>query len=195
VLGLGYPDYELREVSAKIRGARGSVPLLSIRYRPTAGTFALEKQTATPAYALEQDFSWSAKGAWVGLFSEAEDKQHLVRAPFWIPKEWDLAIHHRRSPLFLNEGYPLSLDEEFELSLPAKPQSMSLCKTLENKDPPLRWRIEWTRVGDDTLVARFHSELVRGELLQSEIPVFQQQLRSLLAALATEATFSLSYDR
>ena len=44
----------------------------------------------------------------------------LLRAPFWLPKEWDLALHRRKAGLYLNLGYPLTLEEEFEFTLPAE---------------------------------------------------------------------------
>ena len=108
-------------------------------------------------------------------------------APFWLPKEWDLALHHRLSALFLNQGYPLLLDEEFEFSLPPKAKPAGLPDARENKTEPLRWSIEWVRVGDDKLAARFRAELVRGELSLAETPVFQKQLRELFAVLAAGA--------
>ena len=53
---------------------------------------------------------------------------------------------------------------------------------------PLRWRVEWTKIGDDKLAARLRAELARGELSAAETPALQKQLRELLAALAAGAS-------
>jgi hypothetical protein len=52
----------------------------------------------------------------------------------------------------------------------------------------LRWRVEWTKLGDGKVAARLRAELARGELTVAETPVVQQQLRELLAALAAGAS-------
>jgi hypothetical protein len=186
----GYPDYELRAVAREAREDRASLPLLVGRFRPVAGSFALEKQTATPVSALTEDFAWHGEGDCVGLVTSAAGKA-MVHSPFWLPKEWDQALHRRKAPLFLNQGYPLSLDEEFQIALPPRAQPAGLPGICENSQGPLRWRIEWATLSDDKLAARFHAELARGELSAAETPVFQQQLRTLLAALGAEAMISL----
>ena len=112
----------------------------------------------------------------------------MLRAPFWLPKEWDLALRHRKAGLYLNLGYPLTLDEEFEFALPGKAQPAALPGVKENTTAPLRWRVEWTKLGDDRLVARLRAELARGELTVAETPLVQGQLRELLAALAAGAS-------
>jgi hypothetical protein len=123
----------------------------------------------------------------VGLFARAGSGS-LLRAPFWLPKEWDLALHRRKAALYLNQGYPLTLEEEFEFALPTKAQPAVLPGVRENSTAPLRWKVEWAKLGDDKLVARLHAELAEGELTVAETPVLQQQLRELLAALAGGAS-------
>ena len=112
----------------------------------------------------------------------------MLRAPFWLPKEWDLALHHRKAGLYLSLGYPLTLEEEFEFALPAKAKPAALPGVKENTAEPLRWRVEWTKLGEDRLVARLRAELTRGELTVAETLVVQRQLRELLAALAAGAS-------
>ena len=90
--------------------------------------------------------------------------------------------------LYLNQGYPLTLEEEFEFTLPARAQPAVLPGVRENRTEPLRWRVEWTKLGDDKLAARMQAELARGELSAAETPVLQKQLRELLAALAAGAS-------
>jgi hypothetical protein len=101
-----------------------------------------------------------------------------------------LALHHRKAALYLNLGYPLTLEEEFEFALPAKAQPAVLPGVKENTTAPLRWRVEWTKLGEDRLVARLRAELARGELTVAETPVVQRQLRELLAALAAGASLA-----
>jgi hypothetical protein len=185
----GYSDYQLREAARETRDDRAGLPLLSVSWRPVAGSFALETQTMSPISGLEEDFAWSGQGHLLGL-SAGSEKRRSIRTPVWIPKEWDLAMHRRRSPLFLNRGYPGVIDQEFIIKLPAHSQDIVLPVPSKNVKPPLRWRIDWARLADDKLAARFHAELERGELSLAETSAFQQQLRSLLASLAEDASFS-----
>jgi hypothetical protein len=184
---IGFPDYELRETGRASEHGRAGLPLLAARFRPASGALALEKQTATSVAALDEDFSWRGEGFLVGLGSSEAGKK-LLHAPVWLPKEWDLALHHRSAALFLNQGYPLTLEEEFEFVLSEKAQMGDLPEVRENKSPPLLWRLEWAKVGHDKLATRFRAELVHGELSASETPLFQSQLRSLMNALAACAT-------
>lgn len=187
----GFPDYELRNVAKEGRQHRGAMPLLAAHYRPVSGSFALEKQRATPVSALRETFTWQAEGSCVGL-SPPAGKAGFLHAPFWIPKEWDAALHDRQSPLYLNQGYPLTLEEKFEIRLPPGAQTTSLPPLSEALDEPLRWRIQWAKIGEDQVLAQFHAELCRGELSADETSVFQQQLRRLFARLGADAAFSLS---
>ena len=125
----------------------------------------------------------------MGLCAAGEDR-HELHSPFWVPKEWDQALNRRNSPLFLNEGYPLTLDEHFAFALPAKIASVGLPPTQFEEGEPLRWRVEWARIGDDKLVAKFHAELARGELSPSDTAKVQQQIRSLFSALGRDASFA-----
>ena len=75
------------------------------------------------------------------------------------------------------------------MKLPDKVQTVVLPGVAENTQEPLQWRVEWTRVGDDKLLARMKAELARGELTAAETPVFQRQLRELLEALGADVTF------
>src|SRR5258707_6686785 len=125
----------------------------------------------------------------------ASPKVYSLLCPFWLPKEWDLALHRRKSALFLNQGYPLGIEQEFEFTLPPEAQAVSVPEMMENKAAPLRWKIEWVKPGKGKLLASLHTELLRGELSSKETPQFQQQLRELLAATANAATFSSQPSR
>jgi len=185
----GYPDYRLRMDTRAQREHGGSLPVLAASMRPSAGSFVLEKQTASPVSALDQDFSWSATGSFVGL-SSADGTKRLLRPSFWLPKEWEAALHRRESPLVLNLGYPLRLEQEIEIKLPGDPASVTPPARREEANPPLRWQIEWRppREGNQW-AAHFRAELATGDLSSSETVAFQKQLRALLAALAEGFTF------
>lgn len=187
VTTLGYPDYELRAAAREMK--RSTVPVLTAKFQPTAGVFELEQQSFTPVSTLSENFAWSAEGKCVGLLSATGGKGQL-RAPFWLPREWELALHRRKSALFLNQGYPLRLDEEIELSLPATAQQVLLPAAVESPSEPLRWQVEWSRRGDK-VIARLSVELARGELSLSDTPALQKQLRELWSALAAGASFAL----
>ncbi len=178
----GFPDYELRDTRRGTQGRGTSLALLGAKFQPVAGSFALEKQSASSVAAIDENFSWRAEGAWIGG-STSIGGERLLRAPFWLPKEWELALNRRHAGLFLNQGYPMTLDEEFEVSLPVRAQAV-LPEMMENKVNPLRWKIEWAKISDGKLTARLRAELVRGEFSAEETPGVQKQLRELLEALA-----------
>ena len=156
------------------------------------GTFALETQSASSVSALGEEFLWHAEGTSIGIANPTIQQSNSpasqsLRAPFWLPKEWDLALHHRKAPLFLNQGYPLTLDEEFDFSLPVGARDLALPDIAENKGEPLRWRVEWERARDGDLTAKLHAELVGGELSSPATLALQRQLGNLLAALGIGA--------
>lgn len=186
VTTLGYPDYELR--AAVLQTKRSMVPVLTAQFHPTAGVFELEQQRFTPVSTLSENFTWQAEGKCVGLVAATGGKGQL-RAPFWLPREWEQALHRRKSALFLNQGYPLRLDEEIEFSLPAPAQPVLLPGTVENTREPLRWKVEWSR-GGDAITSRLRVELDRGEVSMADTPTLQQQLRELLSALAAGANIA-----
>ena len=190
VVAEGYSDYELRAAARQLRGQTATVPLLGMSYRPFAGAFALDEQTATAVDNLNKNFTWTGQGTRAGLCSKNQEEWRL-HSPIWIPKEWELALHSRQSELFLNRGYPLTLDEEFEITLPVRAGTPVLPAVCTDTQGPLRWRIEWATIRDGKLAARFHAELEQGELSKPDTLRFQQQLGALLSALGTEAGFAV----
>jgi hypothetical protein len=193
-LSHGYPDYELREAAREAKEHQSVQPILSLKFRPVAGEFGMETQNYTSLSALDQDLSWKGQGGWVGL-AFVKSNTCIVHSPFWLPREWDAALHRRKGPLFLNQGYPLTLQEQIELSLPPGAQVDVLPDVSSGQAPPLRWRVEWAKVNHDKLVARFQAELAKGELSLPETQSFQQQLRSLLSTLAADASFQFPEKR
>jgi hypothetical protein len=194
VMAFGYPDYELRESARDAKERAGSVAFLSARYRLSAGSFALEKQSATPIGALDKDFSWRAEGNCIGICSAISDNpkgsanQRAVRPPFWLPKEWELALNRRRSALFLNQGYPLTLEEQLEFVLPPKSRIVSLPAVATGAKGPLLWKLEW-KAGDAKVIAALHAELSLGEVSATNTSALQEQLRALISAVNAGVTF------
>ncbi|MGO8675392.1 MAG: DUF3857 domain-containing transglutaminase family protein [Limisphaerales bacterium] len=187
-VAMGYPDYELREAARQAKELATLLPLLTASFRPVAGTFAMASQSASPVSALDENFRWRAEGAQVGILSSAGRRRQL-RAPFWLPKEWDLALQERKTALFLNQGYPLTLEEVFTIRLPSNPQALALPAVCENDEEPLRWKVQWDKSGENQVAAHLRVELARGELEPGETALVQKQLRGLLAALAADAEF------
>jgi len=157
----GYPDYELRTTAraAKEHGSHSRClrPIPSRRRLVCLGGAKGER-----GVRAGRGFVWKAEGTWVGGCS-ASGSLRSLRAPFWLPKDWELALHRRKAGLHLNQGYPLTLDEEFVFALPAKHNPWPCLGVSENKTEPLRWRMEWTKIGDDKWAARLRVELGRGE--------------------------------
>jgi hypothetical protein len=184
-VGTGYGDYQLRDLAQAAPGQTGGMALLAARFRPTTGSYALETQRATVVSDLQRDFSWHGEGTCLGL-STVHDGKCVLHAPFWIPKEWDLALSRRTAPLFLNEGFAWTLEERFEVAVPADLQAVSFPAMDENRDGPLRWSVRWEKNGDGGVAACLRVELAQAELTLSETARFQQQLRRLLSALGSD---------
>lgn len=184
----GFPDYELRSV-ARALGRKGDSPLLAAQFRPAVGAFGLEKQSHSSVSDLGREFTWEGEGRYAGIFTQETDGYSL-RVPFWLPREWDMALNRRHRPLFLNQGYPLVLDQTFEISLPAKAGASRLPEVGETAEGPLRWKLEWTRADEGGVRAHLRVVLPRGELTAEETESFQKRLRELHTVLAGAARFS-----
>ena len=179
----GFPDYEWRRMAARPGVRRGHEALIDPAWRLSAGEFVLAQQRFTPPSRLEEPFGWEAGGECLGLTSRSEYGQ-LCRVPFWIPREWGLALQPRAGPLHLNQGYPLRLVQSVRLSLPATGRMKGLPALAENTVPPLRWKLDWVRGVDATLEGRLEVELVRGDIPFPEVATVQRQVRDCLEALA-----------
>jgi transglutaminase-like putative cysteine protease len=179
----GHADYALR---GAVRQAGGSAPVLAEALAPSHGYFALTEQRSTPAGALDQAFTWRATGSLHGLVTPLPGEARLLRGAFWLPREWELALHPRRSPLFLNQGHPLRFRQEIDVRLPAEPDSLPPPR--RNDRPPLRWRLEWTKEAA-TVRGVLELELTTGEPTAEETRDFQSQLRGLIAALTAGPTY------
>jgi hypothetical protein len=182
----GFPDYALRASARANKARHESLPLLENQFRLGNGTFALEHQSHTSVADLDEDFAWRAQGRVLGIASRSGGRLFL-RAPVWLPRDWQVALHRRRDPLFLNEGYPLTLDEQFEFAPAVPNQSIELPKARESSDGPLHWRLSWTNSPAGHLLCALHAELPTGEIPVADTEKFQRQIRALLAALAEPA--------
>jgi hypothetical protein len=187
----GYADYELRGAARAVGGPRSARPVLAASLRPVAGLFAMTRQTFTAVAALSEEFRWRGEGTFEGLAAPLPSGDLAsLRLPFWVPREWDLALHRRSAPLFLNQGYPVTLEELIEVMLPAGVGNVALPASAAQEAGPLRWRIDWSRTSDRVVAGRLHAEVSTGELTWDETLAFQGQLRHLEAALAAGATYA-----
>jgi transglutaminase-like putative cysteine protease len=185
----GFVDYALR-LAAEGASRRS---ILGSAYHPTAGTFAQARQAHSSPADLASEFSLTTSGRFAGLVSHVGESD-LVRAPFWIPDEWESALDARTAPLFLNEGYPLALEERVEIGLPPGAGAVRLPPAEESTAPPLLYRVEWTQ-GPSGPVASLHAELQAGDLGPGETTSFQEQLRGLLGALAQGLAYAPARER
>jgi hypothetical protein len=183
----GYADYGLRAAARQAEAQASTRPVLAEDYHPAAGVFAMESQEGTVVSALDRDFTWGARGSWSGLMSAVPAPGRLLRVPFWLPREWESALHPRRSPLHLNQGYPLTLEQRFRITLPSGAARAALPAPRSSDAGPLRYDLGWTRDAQG-VVASLRIELVRGELDERETREFQAQLRALLAAVGEGTT-------
>ena len=183
----GYADYALRLAARGIGPQATTQALLAEVLRPAAGAFALREQSHTAVTALDTDFVWRARGNSSGFLSTLSGAESLLRAPFWIPQEWEAVLAPRRTPLFLNQGYPLRLEQTLELELPPGSRTIALPVVRSSETAPLRFRLDWEGAGESRVRARLRLELTSGELSLAETHLFQAQARSLLEALAQGA--------
>ncbi|MEP6662253.1 MAG: DUF3857 and transglutaminase domain-containing protein [Verrucomicrobiota bacterium] len=191
ISSLGYVDYELRSLARHFKTRAANVPLLGAKFRMPNASFILDRQNYSPISALSENFNLRMEGKILGANSFLPAQKTLaLSALFWIPTEWEVALHHRSAGLFLNEGYPISLEETVEFELPFDHKSISLPPSRENQEAPLKWKIDW-QSGGTNLTARFHAELDTGEISASEVPAFQEQIRRLFSALAAGAAIEL----
>jgi hypothetical protein len=186
----GFADYTLRQIARGVAGAGATRPLLAEMFRPLAGGLGVRSQTHTPVSALDREFEWTAEGTWTGLVADLGERRRLVRAPFWLPGEWDVALHARRTGLFLNQGYPLVLEENIRLALPARAGTVRLPIPSASDAGPLRHHLAWSQPRADTLEARLRVELTSGELDVTEAAAFRAQLQVVLAALGEGAVYT-----
>lgn len=179
----GFIDYRLRQAAQRRADFAQNAPLLSHAYRPINGHFSLLQQESTNASELERPFAWKASGAWSGLVTATADGSRAVRAPFWLPVEWEEALHERRAPLHLNDGYPFELRETVHFIGNGKLAGRPLPSDASGQSDPLRWGVTWSR-SRKTTVARLQATLSRADLNEAETRAFQRELRRLLDALA-----------
>jgi hypothetical protein len=186
----GYADYALRQAARASDGQRTTRPLLGLGFRPSAGAFELARQEHTPVPALSQAFRWTGEGRFHGVAAQHAGES-LVRAPFWLPADWDLALAPRTTGLTLNQGYPLVLEQRVELRLPEGAEHLTLPPSAARRDGPLRFDIAWSAAADRTR-AVLRLELPSGEIPADEAPRFQDALRALLAGVAQGPSFTVT---
>jgi hypothetical protein len=179
----GFVDYRLRQTARGLADGARNLPVLGLEHEPVAGVFTLAAQRSSDAADLERPFEWSATGSWAGVVAQAPDGARWVRAPFWIPAEWPEALHHRRSALHLNDGYPFELEETVRFTSAAGLSGHALPPPTSGHGDALRWSVAWSAEGG-AIVARLRATLARADLSDEGTRAFQRELRALLEALA-----------
>jgi hypothetical protein len=185
----GYPDYALRAAARAAAGEIATRPVFAELLRPAAAPFGLREQTHTPPLQLREDFTWRAEGTVPGLGSALPDGGQVLRAPFWLPRDWDGALHSRRSGLFLHDGYPLRVEQTVHVQLPDGARDVGLPAPATLESGPLHFRCAWSRGDAGTVEARLEIEAPSGELPPDEARPFQEGLRRLLAVAAQGVTY------
>ncbi|MEZ0297122.1 MAG: transglutaminase domain-containing protein [Candidatus Methylacidiphilales bacterium] len=189
----GIVDYLMR--SSARRSSDSNTPDLWDVLRPANAAFSLATQKHTPALKLDAPFTWSATGRFGAITTRIPAlpvtasglpgaPATLLRAPILLP-EWGEALHDRTTPLFLNEGFPLTIRQESSVKLTRVPSSLMLPALIKSEAPPLKYSIEWKRPSPDTVVAQINVELETGEMSMAQTLAFQTQYRALLQAVAT----------
>jgi hypothetical protein len=179
----GFVDYRLRQTARGLADAARNTPILALEHAPVAGVFTLAEQRSSDATDLDRPFEWSATGAWTGVAAAAPDGARWILAPFWIPAEWPEALHRRHSPLHLNDGYPLELEETVRFT-GAGLSGHALPPPAAGHGDALRWSVAWTHE-EGAIVARLRATLLHADLSDEGTRAFQRELRLLLEALAT----------
>jgi hypothetical protein len=172
------------------------VPVLNGELVIANGFFALTNQKFTSPSDLDRDFFLEMEGTLIGIW-EREASDAVVRSAFWMPAEWMVALHARDKPLFLNEGYPLLLNQSVQIKLPSDSSPARLPPRQQSTQGPLRWSLAWqhpyqTHSPGKYVAANLECELLKAELSREETVQFQKQARELFNALAQTATFDIN---
>jgi hypothetical protein len=191
VTSSGIADYGLRSNAQHIASGQSTRPLLASIYRPSTGVFALGRQSFTAAADLSASFEWHGEGRCVGLVTRS-GSNYRVRVPFWIPRAWDTVLNARQAPLFIHQGYPLKLEQEFDVTLPAAVQNLVLPAASAGVRDPFHWQLKWSLHAGGKVKAKLTTKLLRGELSSDDTPVLQAQLQKLFESMVGEVRFSLT---
>ncbi len=190
VTAVGFADYQMRTAAQGQSHHPAALPLLAAHFFPVTGAFGATSQSHSPVSDLGADFLWQAGGGFAGLLT-VQDGHGLLRTPFWVPREWEHLLHRRRQPFFLNQGYPLRLDQEYAITLPEGAREIRLPAPRESAVQPLSWRVEWQNSAAGLVTVRFRVEIARGDLAAADTPALQGQWRALLSALGAALEFNL----
>jgi hypothetical protein len=186
----GFADYALRLHARDILRHATNTPLLETALRPINGEFILKSQSIAAIAAIHTNFTVQMKGQFIGTALTLSTNRLLLRPPFWLPREWEAVLHQRSTPLFLNQGYPLALDQKIEWDMPGA--ILTPKEARQSPQGPLSWKLEWQRE-DTRIIASLHVELAPGGI--SDFNAAQQQLRALLSAISGGAECLIAADK
>jgi len=188
--GQGYADYLLRASAKEWNDKARLAPLLAGAFSPSSGAFEAEKQDVADVAALEQIFTWSADGTWSGLVSALpQSSVRMVRFPAWLPKEWTLALLPRTSPMLLNQGYPMQVDQACTFKLPSGCRELKLPASQHDENAALAWKLSWSQPAADEVDAKLELSLLDGNLDPAASQAFQAGCRRLQNALQDGFSF------
>ena len=188
--GQGYADYLLRASAKEWNDKARLAPLLSGVFSPSSGAFEAAKQDAADVAALEQIYTWSADGTWSGLVSALpQSPERMVRFPAWLPKEWTMALLPRTSPMLLNEGYPMQVDQDCTFKLSAGCRELKLPASQYDDGPALAWKLSWSQPTAGEVNAKLELTLLDANPDSAATKEFQASCRRLQNALQDGFSF------
>jgi hypothetical protein len=188
--GQGYADYLLRASAKDWNDKARMAPLLSGVFSPSSGAFEAAKQDAADVAALDQIYTWSADGTWSGLVSALpQSPERMVRFPAWLPREWTMALLPRTSPMLLNEGYPMQVDQSCTFRLPAGCRELKLPASQHEDGTELTWKLSWSQPTAGEVDAKLELTLLDANPDTAATKEFQASCRRLQNALQDGFSF------
>jgi hypothetical protein len=179
----GIADYKLRSAAMDVKADNTTEPLLERWFGVVAGRFICARQSFTPVSQLQEDFRWQGEGEVFGILDRKLGGEIALRAPFWLPRVWERALHARRTGIHLNDGYPLRIEQQIEFAFPKAIDFGKAPEPMEQVNAPLRWKLDWAKASPEKLIARLHLELLEPEISRDRVGLFQSQLKQLYEVL------------
>ena len=160
----------MKIVLAHLRKTNAAIICLT----PLAGRWVFSETSHSPPDQLDGPFEWRGLGRWAGPAGAP---------PFFLPAEWSEALQPRTRPLFLNQGYPLTLRQTARIPAPEAP----LPPGSGSGPGPLEWKIAWRAEGAEW-IGTFDLTLRDPELAGLAVEAFQVQLTELFRQLGSPLT-------
>ncbi len=177
----GFADYALRSA---LNARKGSIGVLDSLFQPVSGRFEPSQEESSSTDDLSAPATCMTSGTWRGLISAVPaSKTKLMFLPAWVPSQWDLAALPRHNDLFLNEGYPMSIEQNFTIDLSPDARGVEVPANAGRKGPALSWDLEWSKVSDQKITAKLTISLEKSTLDSAGVADFQLSYNLLEDAL------------